>query len=192
MDDDPQLLEVYRHYLEDRYELDSATSGEAALEALSPETDVVLLDRRMPGMSGSEVAAAIRERGYDCRVAMVTALAPEVDIVDMGIDDYLVKPATRSKLRNVVDSLLRWGDYDSVLREYFELSRKAAVLEEESAREELESSEEYRRLKARLETLRSEADELVEEAETDVVEEFLGRAADDRPGDAEPAGSTSR
>lgn len=173
VDDDPQLVEVYWRMLEGPYELASATSGEEALEVMSSDIDVVLLDRRMPGMKGSQVAKAIRERGYDCRIAMVTAIDPETDIVDMGIDDYLVKPVTGSKLRNVVDSLLRWNEYDEALREYFEHARKLAILEEEIPKEELESEEKYNQLKDRLSTLQAEADDLVSAAGSETIKELI-------------------
>ena len=188
VDDDPQVLDVYVGFLEGSYDLHTATSGEAALEALTDTTAVVLLDRRMPDMSGDEVVDVIRERGHDCRVAMITALTPEVEIVDMGIDDYVVKPVTGSKLRNVVDSLLRWGEYDEVLAEYYELSRKAAVLEERASPAPLE----YRELKARLEALEEEAASAIEgtddEVDTDIVEELVGERPP--PDNVESAGST--
>ena len=195
VDDDPQVLDVYVGFLEGHYELRTATSGAAALDELTDETDVVLLDRRMPEMSGDEVAEAIRDRGYDCRVAMVTALTPEVDIVDMGIDDYVVKPATGSKLRNVVDSLLRWEEYDDVLTEYFELASKAAALENRSMPAPLDLSEEYRRLKERLSSLEEEAqaaietiDDADEETNTDIFESLVGDGSP--PENVESAGSS--
>lgn len=192
VDDDPQVLDVYVGFLEGQYELNTATSGEAALDVLTDETDVVLLDRRMPDMSGDEVVEAIDERGYDPRVALVTALTPEVDIVDMGIDDYLVKPVTGSKLRNVVDSLLRWREYDDVLGEYYQLARKATVLEERTTPAPLELSDEYRQLKERLSTLEAEAESVIDETDVggdaDIFDEIVG---DSSPTEGvEPAGSS--
>jgi len=195
VDDDPQVLDIYVAYLEDSYELRTATSGQEALDAISDATDVVLLDRRMPEMSGDEVAETIRERGYDCRVAMVTALTPEVNIVDMGIDDYVVKPATGSKLRNVVDSLLRWEEYDDVLAEYFELASKAAALENRSIPAPLELSSEYKALKERLSTLEEEAqaaieaiDEVEDETNMDIFDQLV--ADNSSPDNVESAGTS--
>jgi len=194
VDDDPQIVDIYRTMLEDSYEVYSATSGKEALEILGDGIEVVLLDRRMPGLTGDEVAAAIRERGYSCRVAMVTAHTPEVDIIDMGIDDYLVKPVTKSKLRNVIDSLLRWGEYDAVLREYFECARKVAVLKEELPRDQLESDTNYQQRQDRLDTLRFEADTFVENAGTEILEAVLGELTDgdSRSESADPATSNAR
>ena len=73
MNDDPQVpLQI----LEDPYKLTSATAGEDAFEELTPETDVVILDRRMPGMSGDEGLEVIRERGFDCRGISYESLPP--------------------------------------------------------------------------------------------------------------------
>lgn len=76
----------------------TASSGEKALELLDCAVDVVLLDRNMPGLSGDEVLREISRRGYECRVAMVTAVTPQSDIFDVEIEDYLVKPIHRDEL----------------------------------------------------------------------------------------------
>ena len=59
----------------------------------------------VPVVSGNEVLAETEERGLPCRVAMVTAVDPDFDIIDMGCDDYLVKPIARADLLDVVDRL---------------------------------------------------------------------------------------
>jgi len=192
VDDDPQVVEVYVGYLQGLYNLQKATSGQEALEKITDETDVVLLDRRMPTMSGDEVVEAIREQGYDCRIALVTALTPEVEIVDMGIDDYLVKPVTRSKLRNVVDSLIRYQEYDEVLTEYFELARKAAALENRSLPAPLELSSEYQQLITRLSSLEAEAEAALEQAENqedmDILDDLIrGQSTADNVESAGPS-----
>lgn len=181
VDDDPQVLELFVAFLEDAYHVEAAGSGSEALDVISDEVDVVLLDRRMPEMKGSEVLEAIRERGFDCRVAMVTAVDPDVDIVDMGFDDYLLKPVTRSRLTNLIDSLLSWDDYDAVLREYFEVARKVALLEENVHQDDLASNADYRALRDRLTTLQSEADDAVGEVENDDFESIVNASEADRP-----------
>ena len=181
VDDDPQILVLFEKFLEEAYEVDAVQSGSEALESISDDIDVVLLDRRMPGMKGSEVLAAIRERGHDCRVAMITAVDPDVDIIDMGFDDYLVKPVTKPQLRNMIDSLLRWDDYDAVLREYFEVARKVALLEENTTLKNLDSNEDYQALTERLSTLKSEADDVLGEIEDGDFPTMTEVTLDDRP-----------
>ncbi|OYR68853.1 DNA-binding protein, partial [Halorubrum sp. E3] len=74
VDDEPDLAELYRVYLDTAYEVRIATGGEEALSMMDDSVEVVLLDRRMPDMSGHEVLEAIRGEGYDARVAMLTAV----------------------------------------------------------------------------------------------------------------------
>jgi len=111
---------------------------------------------------------------------MVTAVDPDVDIIDMGFDDYLVKPVSKAQLRNMIDSLLRWDDYDAVLREYFEVARKVALLEENIALENLDSNKDYQALTERLSTLKSKADDVLGEIENDDFPSMASVTMDDR------------
>lgn len=162
VDDDPQVRELFAAFLDEEFTVETAASGEEALATITDDIDVVLLDRMMPGLSGDEVLTRLRERGFDCRVAMVTAVAPGLDVVELGFDDYLIKPVTRSQLHNVVDSLLHWGTFDDVLVRYFAAARQVALLERELPRDDLEASEEYQGLLETLDTLRVEADEAID------------------------------
>ncbi|MGQ4556209.1 response regulator [Halobellus sp. GM3] len=158
VEDETDLAELYAIYLSDLYDVQTATDGESALEIVDDDIDVVLLDRRMPDLTGDEVLAEIRSRGLDCRVAMITAVEPDIDIVEMQFDDYLVKPVTRDDLRGLVEVLLRRADYDSRTQEFFQLASKKAALE--SAPDvSVENRSEYRELTERMEELRAGLDE---------------------------------
>jgi DNA-binding response OmpR family regulator len=124
--------------------------------------DVVLLDRRMPDMSGDEVLAAIREEGYDCKVAMVTAVDPDVDIVEMPFDAYLTKPVQKTDLVDVIDRLDVVARQASVSQELFAVTEKRATLESEFNRSRLARSEEYTDLVERHESLSAEARETIQ------------------------------
>lgn len=148
VDDDEALTEVYTAWLGDRYDVETATSGAAALDALDEDVSVVLLDRRMPGLPGEAVLETVRREGYECRVAMVTGVRPDTDVVDMGFDEYLVKPVSADDLNAVVERLRERQSYDDQLQEYYALAAKRATLEEE-----LESSTDPGRLEDAIETL---------------------------------------
>ena len=163
VEDEPDLADLYAAWLGDDYDVRTAYGGHEALEQLDEDVSIVLLDRRMPGLSGDEVLVAVRDRGIECRVAMVTAVEPDFDIVAMGFDDYLVKPVTREALTETVESLLRRSEYDTGVQEYFALASKKAVLESEKGRAALEESDEYRDLDERLEHLRENLDESLED-----------------------------
>ena len=163
VEDEPDLADLYAAWLGDDYSVRTAYGGEEALDELDDAVGVVLLDRRMPGLSGDEVLATVRERGIDCRVAMVTAVEPDFDIVAMGFDDYLVKPVTRESLVETVENLVQRNQYDSGVQELFALASKKAVLESEKGRAALAESEEYRELDERLDRLRDELDDAVDD-----------------------------
>ena len=158
VDDEQDVADLYAMWLESDYHVERAYGGDAALEALDDRFDVVLLDRRMPGQSGDEVLEEIRARTVDCRVVMVTAVKPDFDIVEMGFDDYLVKPVSKDDLYDTVEGMLTRVDYDSQLQDFFSLASKKAVLESEKDDSELETSEEYDELTGQLQDLESEVD----------------------------------
>ncbi|WP_049982569.1 HalX domain-containing protein [Halorubrum sp. BV1] len=165
VEDEPDLADLYAAWLSDDYSVLTAYGGQEALDQIDEaddDVDAILLDRRMPGLSGDEVLAAVRERGIDCRVAMVTAVEPDFDILQMGFDDYLVKPVTSDTLRETVDGLLRRGEYDTDVQELFSLTSKKAILETEKSATELADNEEYQDLTERIENLRSKADNSLE------------------------------
>ena len=128
VDDDVDVAETYASQLADRYDVETVYDGEAALDALSPDVDIVLLDRRMPKLSGSEVLTAIRDRGLGTRVAMVTGEEADFDIIEMPFDDYVQKPVTPEALLGTVTHLVRCLNYDEQLREYYALTAKRAAL----------------------------------------------------------------
>ena len=107
VEDEPDLADLYAAWLGDEYRVRTAYGGREALDELdeADEVDAILLDRRMPGLSGDEVLTAVRDRGIDCRVAMVTAVEPDFDILEMGFDDYLVKPVSKDDLLGVVETM---------------------------------------------------------------------------------------
>lgn len=161
VDDEQGLADLYANWLEGRYTVHTSYNGTDALETLNQDIDVVLLDRRMPDMSGDEVLTEIRDRGLPCRVAMVTAVEPDFDVVEMGFDDYVTKPVTEDQLLDVVDSLLSRRQYDDRIQELFSLMSKRHVLEAEKSDADLATHDEYTTLVEQITEIRSSLDERV-------------------------------
>jgi two-component system copper resistance phosphate regulon response regulator CusR len=90
-----------------------ASTGEDAFFRVSTETfDVVLLDLTLPGRDGLEILRALRQRGPDTRVLILTArdtLDDRVKGLDSGADDYLVKPFAFAELIARIRALVRRG-----------------------------------------------------------------------------------
>lgn len=178
-EDEQPLADLYTRFLESEYTVRTAYDGKEALEQMDDTIDIVLLDRRLPELSGEEVLQTILDDGYDCRVAMVTAVTPTVDIINMGFDDYLTKPASETELKETVEYLLELDAYDDLIQEYYQLTSKQAALEEENDTADLSESEEFIQLTNQLATLEDEIQSKRETAAKADFRNLLGRTNDE-------------
>lgn len=169
VDDEQGLADLYALYLEDEYTTRTAYDGEEALDAIDDDVDAVLLDRRMPGLSGDEVLTTLRERGYEQPVAMLTAVDPGEEIIELDIDEYFVKPLDDTEIREAVDALLARKHYDEEFREYYAVISKKAALEASMSEQELASSDAYN-------TLEQEVTEAKDAADSALTEMMAGDA----------------
>lgn len=163
VDDEPAARDLYQKRLADSYEVTTAENGETALELLDESIDIVLLDRRMPGMSGHEFLQTIREQEYCCMVAMLTAVDPDLDIIEMGFDDYLIKPVSPEDLNATIDSLLARATYNEQIQRFLSLTAKQAALETENDPDVLADNEEYQALTNKIETIHEQVNEQFDE-----------------------------
>ena len=111
VDDDVQLrLLVTRALEREGFDVGEAETGQAALDAVgSGGADCVLLDVHLPDMSGFEVLSQLR-RSSDVPVILVTGAHSESERViglDLGADDYVVKPFSVRELAARVRSVMR-------------------------------------------------------------------------------------
>lgn len=154
VEDDGQMARLYEVWMEEEeHSVHSAQDCETAYELIDETVDVLLLDRHLPDGSGDEVLAHVREAEYDCRVAMVTAVDPSFDIVEMGFDDYLCKPMEREELQSVVERLLAQSEYGEEVQQLYSLATKKALLESNYTDDRLEESDEYERLEGEIAAL---------------------------------------
>ncbi|GAB3687268.1 response regulator [Salinarchaeum chitinilyticum] len=161
VDDEREVADAYALRLRERFEVETAYGGDAALDAVSDgEFDVVILDRHMPGTSGDDVLAALDESDFLGRVVMVTAIDPGFDILDMPFDDYLCKPVDREDLRAAVDQQCTILGHE-VLGEYFGVEAKRRVIAAELPETERADHEAYGRVETRADRLRRRAQRLL-------------------------------
>lgn len=112
LDDDPIQLQVARTWLEDEgHSVVGVLSGHEAMQAVgSGAFDVAVLDWNVPGLSGEEVLRRIRERDSRLPVMFATAIEEEsqvAHILELGADDYLVKPLRRREFLARIHALAR-------------------------------------------------------------------------------------
>ncbi|HZR43755.1 MAG TPA: response regulator transcription factor [Ktedonobacteraceae bacterium] len=114
VEDDPRLGPSLKKGLEgSHYAVDLVADGDdAVLMALATSYDLIVLDILLPGLNGFEVCEQLRSRGKTMPILLLTALG-EVDHrvkgLDLGADDYLVKPFAFNELEARIRALLRRG-----------------------------------------------------------------------------------
>ena len=110
IEDDPDIREVIRLLLEnDGYTVTEAANGVNGLQLLTEDTDLVILDIMMPGMSGLKTCEKLRQHST-VPVLFLTARVQESDKLlglMAGGDDYLTKPFSYAELLGRVKALIR-------------------------------------------------------------------------------------
>ncbi|NHZ61321.1 putative bifunctional diguanylate cyclase/phosphodiesterase [Massilia genomosp. 1] len=112
IDDEPRLLSALHELLRDRgFELVTARSGAEALAQLSARRfDLVLLDLRLPDMSGHEIMDFINERDIDADVIVMSGdvgIEAAIGALKRGAYDYLRKPYSREEMLKTVGNALQ-------------------------------------------------------------------------------------
>src|SRR2546421_6392007 len=112
VDDDPRITDLLRRILAyEGYSTTIAASGSEALNRLLERPpDLVILDIMLPGLDGIEVTQRIRAAGDNVSILMLTArdaVADRVKGLEIGADDYLVKPFAHEELLARVKAMLR-------------------------------------------------------------------------------------
>jgi DNA-binding response OmpR family regulator len=111
VDDEPQIVRVLKGYLENAgYRVISSADGRNALMLFSKERpDFIILDLNLPGLDGLEICRSIRDTS-NVPILMLTARSEEADKIvglELGADDYIVKPFSPREIVARVRTILR-------------------------------------------------------------------------------------
>ncbi|HEX2726817.1 MAG TPA: response regulator transcription factor [Beijerinckiaceae bacterium] len=126
IDDDESLRDTIGVLLEQEgFRAVQAADGRTGLEqALALKPDLLLVDLRLPGLSGMEVCKNVRAAGLASAVIVLSALGDEIDkvlLLELGADDYVVKPfGTRELMARIRAVLRRTGPERSRLIQFDE------------------------------------------------------------------------
>ncbi|MFZ5646402.1 MAG: response regulator [Bacillota bacterium] len=104
-------------FVEEGYRVRTASGGEDALKMISQDVpDLVLLDIKMPGMSGLETLGELRKTNAGLPVMMMTAYG-DLEVVrqakKLGVKHYIIKPFELSEVRHMVKGLLIEAGHDT-------------------------------------------------------------------------------
>jgi DNA-binding response OmpR family regulator len=116
VDDEPAIVDAVAYALRSEgFEVESRSDGEGALEAaLADRFDLLILDLRLPGLSGIEVCRRLRAAS-EVPILILSARDAEVDRVlglEAGADDYVTKPFSLVELVSRVRAIFRRRDLD--------------------------------------------------------------------------------
>lgn len=113
VDDEPNIVLALQFLMEQNaYEVDIASSGEAALEAIMRTVpDLILLDIMLPGIDGYEVCEIVRLNPHcqKTKIVFLTAKGCDVDVAKgmlLGADAYIIKPFANAEVVEKVKQLL--------------------------------------------------------------------------------------
>jgi two-component system, OmpR family, copper resistance phosphate regulon response regulator CusR len=121
IEDQQKVAESIRHGLEtERFDVTVAATGEEGFFLVSSQVfDLLILDLMLPGRDGLEILRTLRSRGLATPVIILSARDTVEDRIrglDLGADDYLVKPFAFEELLARIRALLRRGRGQDVLR----------------------------------------------------------------------------
>ncbi|SDZ76193.1 HalX domain-containing protein [Haloplanus vescus] len=163
VEDDRDLADTYRLWLEPEYEVRTAYTGADGLAWYDQSVDVVLLDRRIPDLSGIEVLRTMSKRDIDDQKAMLTAVEPGRELADLPCDEYVTKPVSEATVRETVQELQIRSQLDDDLQRHFALTSKIVALEQSDADGSNEALTELRRdatqIRARIDDRFSDLDD---------------------------------
>jgi two-component system response regulator AdeR len=159
VEDEPELADLYAVWLSTEYSVDVAYGAKEAMTKADESFDVMILDRRMPEQPGRKVLRKVRDAEYQMRVAMVTAVEPDFDILEMEFDDYAVKPVPRDDMLELVSGLIDRESYTELVNKMYQLSEKKALLEERKNQRELSNNDEYQQLIEELDAITDQVDQ---------------------------------
>jgi two-component system alkaline phosphatase synthesis response regulator PhoP len=117
VDDEEDIREILQFNLENEgFHIDAVSSGEEALERLSPEHKLILLDVMMDGISGFRMAEKLRKENVQTPIIFLTAKSSENDLLtgfSVGADDYISKPFSIKEVIARVKAITR-RDYETI------------------------------------------------------------------------------
>lgn len=112
IEDNPVIAQALRQHLKPHYAVDICNKGEDGLaRAETVAYDTILLDLRLPDISGEDICRSIRQKNINTPIIIISgkaAIESKVGLLDMGADDYITKPFNMHELRARINVAMRY------------------------------------------------------------------------------------
>ncbi|WP_162419191.1 response regulator transcription factor [Cyclobacterium roseum] len=114
IDDEPSVLLIIKHYFKEKFEVSVFNKPADAIATMHEGNlpDIIICDLNMPEISGTEFVELIRSSGFFEAIPLIVLSATEssekkIDILNLGADDFMVKPFNPKELEARINSILR-------------------------------------------------------------------------------------
>jgi DNA-binding response OmpR family regulator len=123
IEDDAEIRGIVRTLLANEgYQVEEAADGRSAVERVFlMKPDLILVDLKLPGLDGAEVCKRIRSGRMETPIIVISAAKEEFDkvlLLELGADDYLVKPFGARELLARIKAVLRRSAPDRIIRNF--------------------------------------------------------------------------
>lgn len=157
IEDNKAQAEMYKRWLEPKYSAEVATSFDEALRKYDKDQEVILMDRKLKNSKAEDLISSLD--GIENRnIIVITGMEPDLDLLEMPIKDYLIKPIDRDKLRNTVKKILEVDKRTDKDKELLELLSKKRVLDKKPS--EVREKQQYHQLVDRIDELKEDLDNI--------------------------------
>lgn len=118
VEDEESLAKLFAKQIGDEYDTTVVTHAGNAIANISVETDYVLLDRKLPGMSGDKVLEYIVSQPYDISVIIISAIDPDQNVIHQPYDEYITKTVDDGEIKEAMERVEKKNRFVELLGEY--------------------------------------------------------------------------
>lgn len=159
-DDDVNRADRHADCLPLEYTVQTANTLDSAVEMLTADVNVALINDEIGDTAGEVVLASARTRGFEGRAVLLADGNQNLERIDEQFDDLLTTPVSRTAVEETIERMLERDVFDTRLEAILSFVSRMSTLESKLSIEELQNSESYARLDARLDEYRKQGVEL--------------------------------
>lgn len=173
-----EFARLYQAWLqEEGYSVEIVSSDDPSLTGPCGPFDAVILDREVSATDDPSIIEAARAGGNDRPIVLITTLDRVFDVIDLRLDDYVLKPASKADIVGALTRVLKRGEYGHAVQEFGRSVVTIALVRQGTTMEERSTNDAYGALVDRCLQLVAETYETVSQVDDEELETVFG---DDR------------